>query len=292
MYVFGSIRRKCSISSILLAPGSYRRTEERPERDADNKETEEGQRTVCPATWCGEPPTKLDTELSLKQHFVPAAAPTSHSEGDNSDNVPDRPQLKHRPLARKRPCRQGSLCTSHRAELVQTPRPEAETAPSRGESYTSDPASISRDALAHQESHRTLPDKNSSTSHIHREDLHNGFPSKSFNVTSSQHEMPTAVKLQDSPLTECVQELIALPENIPGVPECEGGNLNTQSHPPVRALQRRVRVYKRKRRKVDSRLTTEEHVEPSGIHDSSIMKLWQLFQSSEDMDVEFLGFED
>uniref|UniRef100_A0A673A9Y6 Protein DBF4 homolog A n=1 Tax=Sphaeramia orbicularis TaxID=375764 RepID=A0A673A9Y6_9TELE len=61
---------------------------------------------------------------------------------------------------------------------------------------------------------------------------------------------------------------------------------------PVRRIQRRVRVYKRKRRKVDAQVFCQEHVQLNDSADNSLLRLWELFQSSDDMDVEFLGFED
>lgn len=68
----------------------------------------------------------------------------------------------------------------------------------------------------------------------------------------------------------------------------EEESLPIQSSPPVRRIQRRVRVYRRKRRKVD---TNVEHEYPGDVPDS-LLNLWKLFQSSDDMDVEFYGFPD
>lgn len=63
----------------------------------------------------------------------------------------------------------------------------------------------------------------------------------------------------------------------------------TRSFSPVRKIQRRVKFYKHKRRKVDTRL---EDIKPCEGPENSMLKLRELFQSSENMDVEFHGFED
>uniref|UniRef100_A0A3Q2PRW2 DBF4-CDC7 kinase regulatory subunit n=1 Tax=Fundulus heteroclitus TaxID=8078 RepID=A0A3Q2PRW2_FUNHE len=55
----------------------------------------------------------------------------------------------------------------------------------------------------------------------------------------------------------------------------------------VQTIQRKIKVYKRKRRKVDP------IVESAGPElENSVLKLWEIFQSSDDMDVEFRGFAD
>lgn len=55
----------------------------------------------------------------------------------------------------------------------------------------------------------------------------------------------------------------------------------------VRKIQRRVRIYKRKRRKIETCVLGGQS---NGSH-NSLLRLWELFQSSDDMDVEFHGFE-
>uniref|UniRef100_A0A1A8C782 DBF4 homolog n=1 Tax=Nothobranchius kadleci TaxID=1051664 RepID=A0A1A8C782_NOTKA len=67
----------------------------------------------------------------------------------------------------------------------------------------------------------------------------------------------------------------------------EEARLKTPDSSLVRRIQRKIRVYKHKRRKVDLNI---ERVESSGVPENSLLKLWDLFQSSDDMDVEFYGF--
>lgn len=62
-----------------------------------------------------------------------------------------------------------------------------------------------------------------------------------------------------------------------------------ESFSPVQKIQRKIKVYKHKRRKVDAKV---EHVEPCDVPDNSLLKLWNLFQSSDDMDLQFHGFDD
>ena len=60
------------------------------------------------------------------------------------------------------------------------------------------------------------------------------------------------------------------------------------SFSPVRKIQRRVRIYKRKRRKVDAHV---EHVKPTDIPVNFKVELLELFQSSGNMDEGFVGFD-
>lgn len=57
----------------------------------------------------------------------------------------------------------------------------------------------------------------------------------------------------------------------------------------VRRIQRRVRVYKHKRRKIDTNVKRSESGDEP---DDFLLKLQELFQSSEDQDGEFHGFTD
>lgn len=71
--------------------------------------------------------------------------------------------------------------------------------------------------------------------------------------------------------------------------EKEDERLYTPNFCTGRKIQRRVRVYKHKRRKMD---TNMRHSESGGAPDDSLLKIWELFQSTDDMDVEFHGFTD
>ncbi|KAM4600815.1 protein DBF4 homolog A [Polymixia lowei] len=270
-------RSKCSISSILLAPGLYDNTKQRHVVDVDTAEKKGEQRSTSASAGCRE----QSPGHFLKCNSVPGSALIGHGEADrrNRGHVSVQPQ---------RCCRQDSLIVlAHRCDQGQMLRPKVEAAPSRGDSCTCYPTMLSRVTEANPEGH-TSPVNNGSTSHSHK-DLQNKFPSDSLIVTSSRHEV--SVEIQDSSL-ECIRDGQVPLGEMTVVPDCEGGNLSSKSHSPVRAIQRRVKVYKRKRRKVDTQLTSQRNTKPSDIPNNSILKVWQLFQSSEDMDLEFCGFED
>ncbi|XP_072317596.1 uncharacterized protein [Eucyclogobius newberryi] len=59
---------------------------------------------------------------------------------------------------------------------------------------------------------------------------------------------------------------------------------------PVERIKRKIKVYKRKRRKKTA-LMSGDRVEQSGGVGDGLMRLWELFQDSDDMDMEFHGFE-
>uniref|UniRef100_A0A8C9X932 Protein DBF4 homolog A n=1 Tax=Sander lucioperca TaxID=283035 RepID=A0A8C9X932_SANLU len=109
--------------------------------------------------------------------------------------------------------------------------------------------------------------------------------------SSPRLSMEESDKKQDSLVSEAVEDGNMLPDKMTAnnLSERKEASLPSLSFSPVRKIQRRVRVYKRKRRKVN---TPVEQVKPSDIPNDSRLKLWELFQSSDDMDVEFLGFKD
>ncbi|KAM8735145.1 protein DBF4 homolog A [Acanthopagrus schlegelii] len=263
-------RPKCSVSSPLIVPGPYGKTEPRHEGDLNTTEIikEEQNRTV-------DEHGGSNSGHTLKNRSVPAAAPLIHRDGDRRYTHSDR--SKHRSLARKRPCVQNSLtsCTQTAPEAKQ------EMAPSRGEFLASVPSKITQVNAVDQ---ITTEDSNSSTTHFHKRKEQNEVLLKSL-LTNEQEDSD---KKQDSSAFEAVQGGNMLPDKITGnLSEKDETSLPTVS--PVCRINRRIRVYKRKRRKVDTRV---EHARQKDIPDDSILRLWELFQSSDDMDVEFLGFDE
>ncbi|XP_073340969.1 protein DBF4 homolog A [Pagrus major] len=265
-------RPKCSVSSLLIAPGPCGKTEPRHKGDLNTTEIIKEEQN-----WTVDEHEGSNSGHTLKNRSVPAAAPPIHRDGDRRsyNTHPDR--FKHRSLARKRPCRQNSLtsCTQ------KAPQAKQETAPSRGEFVASIPSKTTQvdplDQLATE-------DVDSSTSHFHNMNEQNEVSSKSL-ITN---QLEDSDKKQDSSVFQAVQGGNILPDKITGnLSEKEDTSFPTFS--PVRKINRRIRVYKRKRRKVDTRV---EHVKQRDVPDNSILRLWELFQSSDDMDVEFLGFDD
>lgn len=272
-------RPKCSVSSVLIAPGPCGKTELRHKGDLDTTEiiNDEQDRTVDgrEGSYSGH---------TLKIGSVPGSAPLTDREGDRRSYYTHSDRSKHKSLARKRPCRQNSL--TQKAGQAQIPQPKMETAPSRGECVASIPSRVTQVDLVDQ---IITQDMNSSTSHFHEMTVQNEVSSKGLNGVTNQQE--ESDKKQDSSVYEAVQDGNILPDKLSGNNLSENGEADppTQSFSPVRKIQRRVRVYKRKRRKLDTHVT---HSKPRDVPDNSILKLCELFQSSDDMDMDFLGFED
>ncbi|XP_035481400.2 protein DBF4 homolog A [Scophthalmus maximus] len=269
-------RPKCSVSSVLVAHGPCGKTELRHEGDQYTAETikEEQHQTVEGESYSGHAP---------KIRSAPGSTPLIQREGvrRNCHTYSDRSNFKS--LARKRPCRKISLNTcTQKAEQDEILQPRGETASSRGECLVSFPSRVPQvDSLDH------VSLKDSSSSLFHDINAQKG-SSKSLHFVTNQQEESNAN--EDVLPFEAVQDESFLPNKMTGnnLAENMKGEVPPQSFSPVRKIQRRIRVYKRKRRKVDTHV---ECVKPIDSPDNSMLKLWELFQSSDDMDVEFHGFE-
>ncbi|RVE62662.1 hypothetical protein OJAV_G00159440 [Oryzias javanicus] len=224
-------RRKCSVSSVLAAPGlcgkSHFRQGGAPPGSEIRHAKEHGKDEEFYRLLSGG-----DFQVGLASSSAPLFDATR-----NRHTYLDRPKHKGLPLKR-----------TQKAE--QTPPFMSEVVPSAGEGRLSVPASACSNASAGSVKFMTHGD----------EDL-----TKETSVCEERNtfsEMGTGK---------------------------EEGNLSTLSSSPVLKIKRKIRAYKRKKRKV------EASVKPGGdgdLHDNSTLKLWELFQTSEDMDVEFHGFVD
>uniref|UniRef100_A0A8C2Z762 Protein DBF4 homolog A n=1 Tax=Cyclopterus lumpus TaxID=8103 RepID=A0A8C2Z762_CYCLU len=272
-------RPKCSVSSILIAPGPCGHTVQR----LDDDETEIIKEEEQHQTVDGHEGSNSAQTLTIGS--VPSSTPLIPKERKSYTHS-DR--SKHKSLACKWRCRQNSLTSrSQKAEKSQIPEPRMETAPPRGECFASIP---SRVPWVNEVDQTTTQDvKNSSTSCVHNVNVQNEGSLKCANVIRNQQE--ESDKKPDSSECEVAQDGNALVDKMTGnnLSERREESLSSHSFSPVRTIQRKVRVYKRKRRKVD---TCVESVTPSDIPDNSMIKLWELFQPTDDMDVAFLGFED
>ncbi|XP_030604948.1 protein DBF4 homolog A isoform X2 [Archocentrus centrarchus] len=230
-------RPKCSVSSVLIAPGPCGEPELRHKGNPSETVQEE-------EPWTVDVNKELNSRQDLKIRSAPVSAELIHKEGDQRNCYTYSGRSRHKSLARKRPCRQNSLtsCTQ-KANQARNPQFESEEAPSRSEFLPSLPTRDSQDDPVKQILHDNM---NTQTE----------LSSKSLSVKTNEQE-------SDKKMTE--------------------------SFSPVQKIQRKIKVYKHKRRKVDPNV---EHVEPCDVPDNSLLKLWKLFQSSDDMDVEFHGFED
>ncbi|KAM9353071.1 protein DBF4 homolog A [Symphorus nematophorus] len=267
-------RPKCSVSSVMIAPGPCGKTEPRHKGGLHTSEIIKEEQH-----WTVDGHEGSYSGHTLKNGSVPASAPLIHREGDRRTHYTHSDRSKHKSHARKRPCRQNSLisCTQ------KAPQPKIETAPPRGECLSSIPCGVTKVDPVDR-----IKTVNSSISHFNNMNVQTEGSSKSLSIITNQQE--DSDKKQDFFVFEAVQDGNILPDKISGnnLSEKEGASLSTQSS-PVWKIQRKVRAYKRKRQKLDARF---EHVKQSDIPDNSLLKLWELFQSSDDMDVEFLGFED
>ncbi|KAF6739646.1 DBF4-like protein A [Oryzias melastigma] len=149
----------------------------------------------------------------------------------------------------------------------QTPPFISEVVPSAGEGRLSVPASASQPDVLEEELHKD----------VNRSNVCSKASTGSVKYLTHEHEDLT----KEASVGE---ERNAFSETVTGKEE---GNLSTTSSSPVLKIKRKVRAYKRKKRKV------EVSVKHGGnLHDNTMLKLRELFQSSEDMDVEFHGFVD
>ncbi|XP_031155101.1 protein DBF4 homolog A isoform X2 [Sander lucioperca] len=272
-------RPKCSVSSVLMVPGPCGKTVQRHKGDLDTTEEEQ------PQTLDGHEGSYSGPTLKIRSDA--GSAPLIHREGERRSYYTHSDRSKHKSISHKRPCRQNSLTScSQKPEQAPIPQPKMETAPSRGECLPSIP---SRDTRVNKVDQTITQDMNSSTSHFHNMNVQNEASSKCLDVKTNQQE--ESDKKQDSLVSEAVEDGNMLPDKMTAnnLSERKEASLPSLSFSPVRKIQRRVRVYKRKRRKVN---TPVEQVKPSDIPNDSRLKLWELFQSSDDMDVEFLGFKD
>ncbi|XP_042162919.1 protein DBF4 homolog A isoform X2 [Oncorhynchus tshawytscha] len=284
-------RSKHSITSLLCVPGPSIQMEEEKEGGVETKELKGGLMSLWSTTV--EPPLSQSVENPLEQprkRSRGAPVPHSTSEGEKRCSyVPDRPQPKHRSLSCKQRCQQGSPRKHpQRAGLSQTPVSNAEIDPSTLDS-------VANPRLSHQ-GQRTHTDKDGRSSFSQTEDLQCGDPAGRVKVPSSQHKVAGPSEhhklraLEESELSHDTLAGDTLPGNTGGVPELEAGDTETHTPPPARTLQRRVRDYRRKRRKVEKQQTAQEQEKTSNVPSSSLLNLWQLFHSSEDMECEFRGF--
>lgn len=95
---------------------------------------------------------------------------------------------------------------------------------------------------------------------------------------------------QDGPAFNIRTEQQETPEEFTGndLPEKGELSISAETFSPMRKIKRKVHIYKRKRQKIASHGCVKQNV----VLDDSKLRLREIFQSSEAMDVEFLGFKD
>ncbi|KAG7474598.1 DBF4-like A [Solea senegalensis] len=254
-------RPKCSVSSVVVATGPCGKTELSHRADLNATQTikqEQNHQTLS---------VESNPGYAVKIRSLPVSVPLMHKDRRSTY------------LARKWQFRKKSwTACSQNAQDVQSPRLTKETASSIGECHVSLLSLATQVDSVDQILHK---DTNGSPSPPHINDFSNRI-----NVTKQQEEHNMNKDLLPF---EALENGNASPDNKIVTDLPENTQVLSQNFSPVRKIQRRIRVYKRKRRKVDPHI---EHAKPSKVPDNSSQKLWELFQSSDDMDVEFHGFED
>ncbi|XP_023186129.1 protein DBF4 homolog A isoform X2 [Xiphophorus maculatus] len=242
-------RRKCSVSSVLLAPGPCGEASQSLQGDASHSDTvKEEEDWIFDAS-----------EESCSEHFC--------TKGGRKNCYTYSNKSKHRFLASMRTIRQNS--STQKSEQIMIPQPKSENPHSDGEFLTTFP---SRDKILHK-------DTNSSVSYLRGPNLQSEASASNFSVVTHGAEDTN----NDAALSEA--KTFSKTEN--SLSEKEEENPNLPIFSTVQKIQRKIRAYKHKRRKVDP---SGQSAEPEP--ENSVLKLWEIFQSSDDMDVEFLGFSD
>lgn len=249
-------RPKSSVSSVVVAPGPCVKTEPRPKPDLVTAET------------INEQQEAVNGQQTLKTRAVPASSGLAHRGGQRRSNDTFSDGSRHKSAEHKQPCRQNSSISCPRKAAL----PKMETAPSGGDYFESVPCRVESVDLAGQ---MTTENANSSSSHFHNNETNQR--------DDSHHKL-------DSSMFTTMQDGNMLQDNISEatVSEKQEGSILAQNSSPVRTIQRRIRVSERKRQKLDKHV---EHLQPCNIADDSRLKLLELFQLSDDTDMEFLGFE-
>lgn len=240
-------RRKCSVSSVILAPGPCGESDPSLRGDASHPEinkAEEGR--IVDAS-----------DESFPGHFC--------AKGDRRDCYTYSDRSKHRFWTIK----QNS--STHRSEHILNPQPKSGNLHSDGDFFTTFPP---RDKIPHK-------DTNSSVSYLQGTNLQSEPSASNFSVVTHGAEDVN----KDAALSEAAQEAKTFPETENSLSEKEEESPHIPIFSSVQTVQRKIKVYKHKRRKVDPNMGSAEP-------ENSLLKLWEIFQSSDDMDGEFLGFGD
>ncbi|KAM9851548.1 protein DBF4 homolog A [Aulostomus maculatus] len=189
-------------------------------------------------------------------------------EGDKRDCFTFSDRNNHRSLARKQTHRQNSLTfCAQKAQQDEIPQQVKEMTPSKGECLEYIPPKVPQADPEGQVSHA---DRNCSTSHCCVIEVQDEFHAGSINVRTNQEGC------------EKNKEPRRRTDN----------NLSEREAESLPSIQRKIRAYKHKRRKVSTHVTCQLHHKQSDVCHDAILKLWELFHSSDDMDVEFRGFDE
>lgn len=208
----------------------------------------------------------VNEQQTLKSRAAPASSGLAHRGGQRRSNDTFSDGSRHKSAERKQLCRQNSSISCPRKAAL----PKIETAPSSGDYFESVPCRVESVDLAGQV---TAENANGSSSHFHNNETNQR--------VDSHHKLDSSTTMQDGNMLQDKISEATVSEN-------QEGSILAQNSSPVRTIQRRIRVSERKRQKLDKHV---EHLQPCNITDDSRQKLLEIFQWSDDTDMEFLGFE-
>ncbi|XP_028326793.1 protein DBF4 homolog A [Gouania willdenowi] len=250
-----NVKRKCSVSSVLLAPGLSRKTNPRHKEDPDASQTVKDKKRRT--DWCEESHSGQLKKLLLSND----TALQSHAEDKQTDCCIYSDPSQQRFPARKKSCRQNSQTSCSQKNEADVYQFKSETEAPRDE---------------------VIP---LSSSHI--EDTHLQHKEGKLVPSEQQHFEGNVLEMLFEGVQDTRESLEK--EREKNLPQETDGHISAPNS-PVQRIQRKVKIYKHKRRKID---TNHEQVKkPCEKSDCSLLRLWELFQSSDDMEVEFHGFED
>lgn len=267
-------RPKCSVSSVVFVHEPCGRTDVSHGGGPDHPDTvkvEEHQNV--------EFKDSNTSRRSNKNESSPGSAPQFPSKGDQWICSTYSNRSKHKSVPCKQTCKSTPLTfCAQKVEPVQILQVKSETSSSKGEIQPSFP---SRDAELNHMDQIPHKDTNVSTAYLQSTNTASEVSANSVIVPGLGHEDPKT--------DEALHESNTFSKTGDNFSEKEGESLYTPNFCTGGKIQRRVRIYKYKRRKIDANMS---HSESDGAPDNSLLKLWKLFQSSDDMDVEFHGFTD
>ncbi|KAJ8291020.1 hypothetical protein GJAV_G00020480 [Gymnothorax javanicus] len=272
-------RPKCSVSSVVYASGTTRKFEDRKEPSIKldhSRRDGAGASVVCSPKAETSSPCSAGGTGSLRLRNCSVVL-WSTSQGFEAPNVSHKSEEPHKFRVSKSPDNQKYRQVEHGTQEKSTGKrsdarsPETNLGPVDGEPgnrRTSDDGWLHVDA-----------------------DFQCFLPLKSSRTTSSQADVPTTLANHSRDrLIECAQNLCQLKETSKNeVVENADQKLYATESPSDRRLQRKVRNFRRRRTvKKEKHLGNEE----DETFRQSLENLWQLFLTSEDMDIEFKGFAD
>lgn len=239
-------RRKCSVSSVLIAPGPY----------ADNHRHKG--KIDCPMNF-DMPQSPCNNERRVEQCTSELGSKPS------CPAVPDRKNKRKQCTFSDSEYKPKQPCPDSTAEGKQSPHSNGDFAPPTGDS-----AAVHRALSEVQLSDQGVP-------------------------ASHRSEASETVKVQTKifPETKMAQQESSLcgavHKQLNDICVYQTYN-SSEEFVPEKRIQRKLKVYKRKKRKLHSPVASEREQQRDSA-DEGLMRLWELFQASDDMDLEFYGFE-